>query len=165
VSEEIDIELAKSDGDYLNIEYDSDGKISAISADTDKINALENNLKTEINESLSHIDDNEMSVPIGTLSGITYFSGRGAELKIRLHQVGAVDAYIVSEFTSAGINQTKHSLKIVVTTEISAILPGHSTDVKINDEYILGETVIVGELPQGFTGTTLYEDQSAQSSN
>jgi sporulation protein YunB len=149
VSGAIDGAIAESDGSYLNIEYGSDGKITSISADTRKINSLENDLKSKINAALANVDNNEMSVPIGTLSGITYFSGRGAELKIKLHQVGAVDAHIVSEFSSAGINQTKHSLKIVVTTELSAILPGHSTDIKMNDEYLLGETIIVGEIPSG----------------
>jgi sporulation protein YunB len=147
VSAAIDKSLAEDDGDYLDIEYDSSGKIVSLCADTYKINKLENDIKSAINDSLTDIDDNEMSVPIGTLSGITYFSGRGAEIKIKLHQVGAVDAHIVSEFTSAGINQTKHSLKIEVTTELSAILPGHSTDIEVNDEYLLGETIIVGEIP------------------
>lgn len=150
VSLAIDETLAESDGEYLDIKYGEDGRITSISLDADKINALENDLKSRINASLSHIDDNEMGVPIGTLSGITYFSGRGAELKIKLHQVGAVDAYIVSDFSSAGINQTKHSLKIVVSTELSAVLPGHSTDIKVGDEYIISETVIVGEIPEGF---------------
>jgi sporulation protein YunB len=89
-----------------------------------------------------------MSVPLGTLTGITYLSGRGPEVKIKLHQIGAVDAQIVSKFESAGINQTKHSLKIEVKVELSAILPGHSTDVTVEDEYLVGETVIVGQIPQ-----------------
>lgn len=160
VSAAIDEVLEESDGEYLNIEYGSDGKIMSITADTGKINALENDLKSKINDSLSHIDDNEMGVPVGTLTGITYFSGRGAEMKIKLHQVGAVDAYIVSDFSSAGINQTKHSLKIVVTTELSAILPGHSTDVTMTDEYLLGETIIVGELPQGLLNSQYFDGSS-----
>lgn len=149
VGEAIDDELTKMSGEYLDIKYSSDGRISSIKADTYKINALENDLKNCINDKLSHIEDNEMGVPLGTLTGITCFSGRGAEVKIKLHQVGAVDAKIISEFSSAGINQTKHSLKVEVTTELSAILPGHSTDISMTDEYILGETIIVGELPGG----------------
>ncbi|MGN0634302.1 MAG: sporulation protein YunB [Oscillospiraceae bacterium] len=149
VGEAIDDELKKMSGEYLDIKYSSDGRISSIKADTYKINALENDLKNCINDKLSHIEDNEMGVPLGTLTGITCLSGRGAEVKIKLHQVGAVDAKIISEFSSAGINQTKHSLKVEVTTELSAILPGHSTDISMTDEYILGETIIVGELPKG----------------
>ena len=97
-----------------------------------------------------------MGVPLGTLTGITLFSGRGADINIKLHQVGAVDAKVISEFTSAGINQTRHSMKVEITAELSAILPGHSTDIKMTDEYLIGETVIVGELPQGVVSS--YED-------
>jgi hypothetical protein len=39
-------------------------------------------------------------------------------------------------------------LKIEVKVELSAILPGHSTDVTVEDEYLVGETVIVGQIPQ-----------------
>lgn len=148
VNNAIEITTSASAGDYLDISYGEDGKITSISADVKKINSLETKLKDEINTSLAHIEDNEMGVPIGTLTGITYFSGRGPELSIKLHQIGAVDTELISEFESAGMNQTKHSLKIKVKAELSAILPAHSTDIMIEDEYLIGETIIVGEVPQ-----------------
>lgn len=151
ISDAIDEVLSQygSGEDYLNICYDESGRITSITADTYIINELENDLKSAVNSSLSDIDTGVMSVPIGTLTGITYLSGRGFDVEVRLHQVGSVEAHIVSEFTSAGINQTKHSLRLEITAELSAILPGHSTDVTVSDEYIIGETVIVGEVPEG----------------
>ncbi len=149
VSEAIDNRLKEYDLDLVEVEYNDSGEIISISANSAKINELENELKSEINRSLSEIDDNVMSVPIGTLSGITILSGRGMDVKIKLHQTGAVDTHIVSEFSSAGINQTKHTLKIEVTTELSAILPGHSTDITVTDEYLISERIIVGAVPDG----------------
>ena len=78
---------------------------------------------------------------------LPFFSGRGPEISLKLHQVGAVDTEIHSEFISEGINQTKHRISVLVTVEISAILPLHSTDIKISDEFLVSETVIVGEIP------------------
>ena len=153
VARAVDDCLLGENGDYLQIEYTEDGGIAAITADTYRINALENSLRRQINEEFSHIEDNEMGVPLGTLSGITALSGRGAEVRIKLHQVGAVDVSLKSEFESAGINQTRHCLKVVVKSELSAILPGHSTDITAEDEYLISETVIAGELPQGLWNT------------
>lgn len=153
VAQAVDDCLLGENGDYLQIEYAEDGGIAAITADTYRINALENKLRRQINEEFSHIEDNEMGVPLGTLSGITALSGRGAEVRIKLHQVGAVDVSLKSEFESAGINQTRHCLKVVVKSELSAILPGHSTDITAEDEYLISETVIAGELPQGLWNT------------
>lgn len=149
VSEAIDEQVKKDGGDYLKITRDDEGKIISLSVDTKQINAIENDIKTAVNNALGEIDDNEMGVPVGTLTGVTVLSGRGAEVKIKLHQVGAVDAYMISKFEEAGINQTKHTLKIKIKTELSAILPLHSTDVVCEDEYLIGETIIVGEVPNG----------------
>ena len=60
------------------------------------------------------------------MSGVTFLSGRGPDINLRLHQISAADSEILSEFTSAGINQTKHRLVLRVTIELSAI-SAHST--------------------------------------
>lgn len=147
ISEAIAAQLENEDGDYLNITYDESGKISSLETDTYRVNALENRLRSAVNESLSHIDDNEMSIPLGTMTGITFLSGKGSEVTVELHQTGNVRTQTVSEFSSAGINQTKHSLKLSVTVTLSAVLPSHSTEITLTEEYIIAETIIVGEVP------------------
>ena len=52
-----------------------------------------------------------------------------------------------SDLTEAGINQTKYSLYLTVTIEMTAILPAHSTDIVVSYDYPVSETVIVGEIP------------------
>ncbi|MCD8094995.1 MAG: sporulation protein YunB [Ruminococcus sp.] len=153
ICEAIAVQLENESENYLDIVYDDEGNIVSIKTDSTKINTLENELVMYINEELAHIEDNEMGIPIGTLSGITILSGRGPKINVKLHQVGAVDVKVTSEFSSAGINQTKHTLKVDVTIELSAILPAHSTDITATDEYLISETIIVGKIPEGIIYT------------
>ena len=132
---------------YLEIERDSNGKITSIETNGVAVNELQNNIRESVNNELSAIENKELSLPLGTLSGITFFSGRGPEISLKLHQVGAVDTEIRSEFIAQGINQTKHRISILVTAEVSAILPLHSTDITISEEFLISETIIVGEIP------------------
>lgn len=150
VTEAVKNQLQDDSGEYIKINRDSAGTITSVETDSAAVNKLQNKIKTAINDALSEIDEKELSVPVGTLSGITFFSGRGGNVTLKLHQVGAVDTQIKSEFSSAGVNQTKHRMSIIVTAEISAILPLHSTDITICDEYLISETVIVGEVPNVF---------------
>lgn len=150
--------LGSEQGEHISIVRDSSGRIISIEADPAKLNKLENDLKGKINKSLSQVEDDRMKVPLGTLTGITAFSGYGPDVGIRLHQTGAVDVELENNFVSTGLNQTRYSLLLSVHAELSAILPGHSTDIVVKDEYIICETVIVGDLPDTYVADPEYSD-------
>lgn len=150
INDAVELQLqreAEQNRSYLEIKRDSDGKITSIETNSAAVNELQKNVRESVNNELSEIENKELSLPLGTLSGITFFSGRGPDVSLRLHQVGAVDTEIHSEFIAQGINQTKHRISILVTAEVSAILPLHSTDIVISDEFLVSETIIVGEIP------------------
>ena len=146
----IDKQLKGSECEYIIISRDNNGKILSIESDADEINKIQNEIKKQINKDLSHINNNRMSLPIGTLTGITLFSGFGPEIVLKLHQVGGVDTEIKSEFETTGINQTKYKVIIEIQVELSAVLPAHSTDIIIKDEYLIAETIIIGEIPNAY---------------
>ncbi len=131
---------------------DSDGRILSVQIDPAKANQVKNSIIRNVENGLEELGEDGIKIPIGTLSGITYLSGKGAKLNIDLHQMGAVDSELVSNFESAGINQTRLRITVLVKVEISAVLPNGSADIKVNDEYLLCETIIVGEVPQLYMG-------------
>ena len=114
---------------YIKIS-ETDGRITSINSDTNAVNRLQ----------------------IGTLSGINILTGRGFDIPLRLHQIGAAKTELKSDLTEAGINQTKYSLYLTVTIEMTAILPAHSTDIVVSYDYPVSETVIVGEIPDMYLG-------------
>ncbi len=143
VKKEIDTDR----NDYVNIYRDANGNICSAETNTAVVNILQNRVKEEVNRSLSDIENTEFSVPLGTLSGITLLSGRGADIELGVYQVGSVDTEINSQFMSAGINQTIHKLSIIVTVEISVIMPTDTEKIVVSDELMIAETIIVGKIP------------------
>ena len=131
---------------YIKIS-ETDGRITSINSDTNAVNRLQSSVSKAVNESLSQLEGTKLSVPIGTLSGINILTGRGFDIPLRLHQIGAAKTELKSDLTEAGINQTKYSLYLTVTIEMTAILPAHSTDIVVRYDYPVSETVIIGEIP------------------
>lgn len=138
---------------YISVQRNNNNEIISIETNTEEINKLQAEIKTKINKALKNIPDERVYVPIGTLSGITFLSGRGPDIILKLHQLSVVNSKIISEFSSAGLNQTRHRLLLKVSIEITAIIPFNSTDVVVSNDYIVSETVIVGEVPNGYITT------------
>lgn len=149
ISEEL---KGSTEQEFIHINRSND-QIVSIETNSRLINQLQVNLKESINNKLSELENEKISIPIGTMSGITVLSGRGPDITLKLHQIGAADSEIISEFTSAGINQTKHRLILKVNVELSAILPTHSTDITVENDFVISETIIVGKVPDGYIGT------------
>ena len=95
----------------------------------------------EVLEKLSEVTTKELSVPVGTLLGSPFLSGRGPLIRVRMQSVGSSSAHFENAFTSAGINQTKHQIYLVVDVYVSILLPGFSTTTKFSNTYSVAETV------------------------
>lgn len=149
ITSAIEKELKENNYNFLNIVRDGEN-ITSIETNSYLINQVQNEIKKTINDNFDNVQDKKMHLPIGTLSGINLLSGRGPEVTIQLHQVGAVDTEIKSEFLSAGINQTKHRIFLKIKIELSAILPTTSTDIKVDNDYLISETIIVGNIPNTY---------------
>ena len=51
------------------------------------------------------------------------------------------------EFESAGINQTVHKLSLRINADIRILTPSGTITEKITTSVLIGETVIVGNVP------------------
>jgi hypothetical protein len=117
-----------------------------------KINSLENELRRSINERLSELDDVDIKVPVGTLTGVSFLSEKGFDVGMKLQLDGAAAVDVEGSLETAGVNQTRHVLRLEVSCEIIAQLPGHNEEISAGGEYILSETVIVGGVPSAYHG-------------
>ena len=77
--------------------------------------------------------------------------GKITAVRVRMQSVGSSSAHFENAFTSAGINQTKHQIYLVVDVYVSILLPGFSTTTKFSNTYAVAETVIVGSVPENYT--------------
>lgn len=143
-----------SDADYGNLvklSYTSDGKVASIESNTKLINRIKNDMLTEINDRLMKGETENVDLTVGTLSGIPLFHGSGPTVRMEVEPKGYADAVFISEFTDAGLNQTLHRMIMRTTVSVTAFIPMYSVETKVSGDFLIAETVIVGNVPESFT--------------
>ena len=148
VSSETAACLRQADNGFLKTSYRPDGSPGTLTADSVTITALENNLRRSINRRLAEMGNSDIAVPLGTLTGITALTEKGPEIHMTLQRDGSAETHITSTFTSAGINQTRYSLRLTVTVTVLAQLPAYSEEITTETEQMLCEAIIVGNVPR-----------------
>ncbi|BED91901.1 MAG: sporulation protein YunB [Candidatus Improbicoccus pseudotrichonymphae] len=150
INNAVNKELCKSDikyNDIIHIERTENNTITGIVTDIQKINSLKANISTEILKEISILGMRKTEIPLGALLGIEFFSGSGPIIPIKIFILGNVTTDFESEFTEAGINQTKHRIYVNVKVNINAITPGYPTAVSVKTNITIAETIIVGSVP------------------
>lgn len=133
--------------DFVTITRNEAGEITALSADMARLNLLRAELSAHL---LERLEDGqlELTVPVGSLLPIEPTWARGPELHLRALALGTASAEFESEFTSAGINQTRHRLWLELSVPVTVLLPGGGEELTVDSRLCVAETVIVGQVPQ-----------------
>ena len=138
-------------GNLVKLSYTSDGKVASIESNTKLINRIKNDMLTEINDRLMKGETENVDLTVGTLSGIPLFHGSGLTVRMEVEPKGYADAVFISEFTDAGLNQTLHRMIMRTTVSVTAFIPMYSVETKVSGDFLIAETVIVGNVPESFT--------------
>ena len=138
-------------GNLVKLSYTSDGKVASIESNTKLINRIKNDMLTEINDRLMKGETENVDLTVGTLSGIPLFHGSGPTVRMEVEPKGYADAVFISEFTDAGLNQTLHRMIMHTTVSVTAFIPMYSVETKVSGDFLIAETVIVGNVPESFT--------------
>ncbi len=133
--------------DLVWIERSEQGAVTAITTDMAAMNRLRVALMDALLASVSAIDEEAISIPVGTLIESELLWGRGPAIRVRSFAVGSVQAEFESEFLSAGVNQTLHKIWLELSVPMTVLLPGTQLDVAVDTRLCVAETVIVGEVP------------------
>lgn len=136
--------------DFAEIAVDSEGRITSIQADVTKMNRLSAQLSLEIQRKLSSLPKDIIVVPFGTLLGNSLFSGMGPDINVNIVPVGNVELEFKSEFTSAGINQTRHRIVLQAKTNVEIVAPLTKKKFELITDVPVAETIIVGNVPDYF---------------
>jgi len=136
--------------DLVEVDKSATGAVEAIRTNIQLVNLLQSELMLLINERIWNIEMQEISIPIGNLSGMQLFMGRGPRIPIRLLPAGDAEVEMLHNFTSAGINQTRHQIWLEITTNIEIIIPTGNSHVQIATQVPIAETIIVGSVPETY---------------
>lgn len=154
VSEAVDEAIESGDIRYeslITFEKDNDGQITALYSNMAAFNRLQSKILDIILARIDQVSARELSIPIGSLTGSVLLAGRGPSISVRMESVGSSSAWFENEFTSAGINQTKHQIVLNIDVAVSILLPGFSTATVVSNAVTVAETVIVGSVPDTYT--------------
>lgn len=144
------LELVR-DSQLVVISQNEQTNITSVTLDMMRINQIKTGITERILQELSSEETEIVEVPLGTLLGSELFSGRGPLIPVTLSPMGLANIQMSSGMRQAGINQVLHEVVLHVDVEVSAILPGYSADAKAESDYLISQTVIVGNVPDRYS--------------
>ena len=136
--------------DLITVEKDESGRITALTSNMAALNDLRTSILSDAVAAVDEIDTQSLAIPVGNLTGINFLSGRGFDLPVEVMTVGSAHAVFRSQFTDAGINQTRHQILLEVTVSVDILLPGGDLPAEITAQVPVAETVIVGSVPDTY---------------
>lgn len=152
------MEQSPSYTDMVIIGYDNENCINSIRINSTAVNSIVQKSTIESQNRITELGAQGIDVPVGSLSGIMLFSGKGPDLNLRVVPVGSVTAKLCSEFKEAGINQTNHRIYLRIGAKISAILPGANNVINTETDVVILESIIIGKIPDTYLNSTSTED-------
>ncbi len=141
--------------DLFGVVKDDAGNIEMVQANSPEINMMAREIANLAQANLDALGLKEISIPIGTFTGLALLMGLGPEVTISVMPIGSALCDFVSFFTSAGINQTLHKIYIDVEAVINIITPLDEPTITVKAEVLVAENLIVGEVPEFYFGGSM----------
>lgn len=149
-------EFSKQSGydEIINVEKDKEGNITLMKANTIKLNKTACDIAVKSQDELKRLGTIGIKIPMGYIFKNNIIAYLGPNITVKMEPIGSIETRYLSQFESAGINQTRHKIFIEFKTQIRVILPFDNNEVEIKNEMPIAETIIVGKVPD----TTLNFD-------
>lgn len=140
--------------DLVNIISDEFGNISMIQANSLEINNLSKDLAQTCEIRIEEYGESGVMIPLGTFTGVPLLVGRGPRIKVKMTPIGSVVCKFMSQFETAGINQTVHKIYVNIKANVGVVMPLSSRTFTAEQQVLISESVIVGQVPEVY----LYSD-------
>lgn len=144
--------------ELIDAQMDAQGRVSMLRANTMRMNELASQTALLAERELGSAENQVVEIPLGAALGVSFLSGFGPRLEVRILPVGAVHTSFDTEFETAGINQTRHKIFLNLRATVSLIVPTGSQLVEVTSTVPIAESIIVGEVPESFVDVNNEED-------
>lgn len=148
-------DLAIDYNDLATVRYGSDGKVKSVETNSKNINIFKAAVTKSAQDEVAKIKRSEMKIPLGAFTGLTLLSNAGPDIPLTFCLTGNFNSKIESSFESAGINQTIHHIKLIITSHIVTGSVDHQGEMTFDTDFELAQSVIVGEIPTTYGGNHL----------
>lgn len=150
--------LSQNTPEYENlveIARNETGKVLSVVAKVGAVNRLKAAVSEAVAKQLEAIREQEVTVPFGDLFGSALLTGRGPYLPFTVNVTGAVFTDLNDRFEQSGINQTCHQLLLDMTVYLNVILPTDRASFELHTDFLICESVIVGDIPSDYSAFDL----------
>ena len=134
--------------DLIFVKYDNEGKVVLMQANTILMNSIAAEVALEVQEQLEKMSKSKIKVPLSNAFDTQIITL--PSISVQIVPQGAVSVDFATEFESAGINQTRHRIYIIVNTDIKMIVPLVTESLRITTNIPIAETIIVGDVPERY---------------
>lgn len=135
----------------VQLQYDQNGKLQGLTTDMAALNVLRADMTRAIGQALGEVEEQPIQVPLGTAWGITLFSDLGPNIPVQVLSLESIAGYFESSFNSAGINQTRHQIQMVLTVQVVLLLPGGTYDRTFTNKITVAESILMGDVPSHYS--------------
>lgn len=135
--------------DFVTLEKDAAGNITAITTDTQRINALSARIMQEIARAADS-ETLDIRIPLGSLLGSNLLMGRGPRIPVQVKMLTSSFVRYDNALVATGINQSRHTLKLVADVDVDIMIPLATIHTAVETDILIAETVIVGRVPETY---------------
>lgn len=139
--------------DIIAVEKDDRGRVSMLQANSVRMNQIAADTTLTAQHFIAQIDAKSVSIPIGSVLGGPIFSGRGPSIPVKIIPAGSVTTSFLTNFSSAGINQTRHEIYLRLNANMRIAIPVGAKEIEVSILVPVAESVIVGDVPQTYVDT------------
>lgn len=136
--------------ELVSAERDEQGRVSLLVTDTRRLNRLVSAVSLDAGNRLEALSRQQMHLPLGSVLGSTLMAGRGPSIPFRFTALGAPGSELRSEFSAAGVNQTRHSIYLDLSCKIRVIAPFSRQEMQVSATMLLAEGIILGDVPDTY---------------
>ena len=137
--------------DLTTVKY-HEGTVSAVETNSEKINLLKSRVVAAAEEEAEKIHNSAMYIPLGAFTGLTLIANMGPRIPLTYCITGSFSAQLQSTFEEAGINQTVHHIKLVVTSSIVTASVDYKDTLTFSTDFEIAQSVLVGAIPTTYGG-------------
>ena len=130
--------------------YAKDGNVQAIETDSLKINRIKAEITRAVQKEIAKVYDNKIDIPLGSFTNVTVLSNVGPNIPVTFNLTGSFSSEIISTFEQAGLNQTVHHIRLMLTSKIMTTSLDYSGKITFTTDFEIAQSVIVGKIPSTY---------------
>ncbi len=134
----------------VNVTLDSRGRVVLIQPNTMEFNKIAADTTIKVQDILKEIGEEKIKIPMGQVLGSQLLASVGPDITVTVIPIGTVAVKVIDKFEQAGINQTRHMIYLIATTQIRIVVPLVSKSVSVDTQVPIAEYVVVGEVPSTY---------------